>query len=477
MSDPKGFLKFQRQEIVRRPIAERINDWSEVDTLPSDELARTQSSRCMDCGVPFCQSGTGCPVHNLIPEWNALVAGGRWQEAAVRLLSTNNFPEFTGRLCPAPCESACVLGLNADPVNIKATEWSIIDRAFENGWVPVQKANTQTGRHVAIIGSGPAGLTVAQQLVRLGHRVTVFERSKFPGGLLRYGIPDFKFQKSLIDRRVDQLEQEGVEFRTSVEFGRDLDLADVQLQFDALVLATGAEAARDTQIPGRELSGIYFAMPYLAEQNRYLNGETTSLTMSAAGKRVVILGGGDTGSDCLGTALRQGASQVLQFEIQPKPPKERDIRTPWPLWPIKLKSSHAHEEGGLRHWSLATQEFLGTDGKVEKLRARRLDNQEEHTFDADMVILALGFTGVHHQISNVVPGLKLNPTGSIATDKNFMTSVEGVFAGGDSRRGASLIVWAISEGRQMAQAIHRYLEKHSLKNNRKDENERILPTC
>jgi glutamate synthase (NADPH/NADH) small chain len=402
-------------------------------------------------------------VNNLIPEWNTLVAENRWQEAATRLLSTNNFPEFTGRLCPAPCETACVLGVPSDPVNIKGMEWGIIDTAFENGWVPVQKATHQSGKRIAIIGSGPAGLTAAQQLVRAGHQVTVFEKGPFPGGLLRYGIPDFKMQKALIDRRILQLEEEGVQFKTSVHFGQDLNFAAVKKDFDALVLATGAEAPRDLKVPGRELKGIHFAMDYLTEQNRLLNGEISSLTMNAHNKRVIILGGGDTGSDCLGTALRQGAREVLQFEIHAQPPKERSSQTPWPLWPMKLKSSHAHEEGGLREWSLATQEFVGDNGTLQGLRAQRLDVKKEHFFAADMVLLAMGFTGVRQELAEAIPGLALSSQGSVATGSDFKTAVDGVFACGDSRRGASLIVWAIAEGRQLSASLEKYLQHHSLR--------------
>jgi len=463
MTDVKGFMKYQRQEIPRRSVPDRLKDWSEVDQKPSPEILQKQSSRCMDCGVAFCQGDHGCPVNNLIPEWNRLVAQGHWQEAATRLHATNNFPEFTARLCPAPCESACVLGVNSDPVSIKGMEWGIIETAFENGWVRAQKTPQPTGRHVAVIGSGPAGLTAAQQLVRLGHEVTVFERAPRVGGLLRYGIPDFKLQKSVIDRRLQQLEDEGVRFRTSVNFGVDLHLAQIQKDFDALVLATGAEAPRDLHLPGRELGGIHLAMDYLTEQNRLQNGEISVGTMDAAQKRVVILGGGDTGSDCLGTALRQGAREVLQFEILPRPPKERDVKTPWPLWPMKLKSSHAHEEGGLRHWSIATQEFLGEGGQVKKLRAQRLDTSEEILFDADLVILALGFTGVRPELAEALPQVALTAKGAFATDENGMTSLPGIFACGDSRRGASLIVWAIAEGRRVAASIHHYLQNQSLR--------------
>lgn len=464
MNDPKGFLKFPREEIPRRFPEERLKDWSEVDRTPEESFLKVQGSRCMDCGVAFCQSETGCPVDNDIPEWNALVSQGKWQEAAKRLSATNNFPEFTGRLCPAPCETACVLGINADPVNIRSIEWGIIERAFQEGWIKPEPALRQTGKRVAVIGSGPAGLAAAQQLARGGHSVTVFEREARLGGLLRYGIPDFKMQKSLIDRRLKQMEAEGVQFKTSIGFGRDIFYSDLQNQFEALALATGAERPRDLNIPGRELAGIHFAMDFLREQNRWISGEQTGeqagSPITAEGKRVIILGGGDTGSDCLGTALRQGAKEVLQFEIQPRPPKTRAEHTPWPYWPMKLKASHAHEEGGRRHWSISTQAFLGENGDVRQLLAKRLSEngeiEEEVAFDVDLVILALGFTGVRQEDLSSIPGLRFTARGEIET-QNFATSVPGVYAAGDARRGASLIVWAIAEGRKMARVMEEHL--------------------
>jgi glutamate synthase (NADPH/NADH) small chain len=460
MNDPKGFLKFPRQEIPRRTPGTRIKDWQEIEQTPNENFLKIQGARCMDCGVPFCQSETGCPVDNDIPEWNSLVSQGKWQEAAIRLLATNNFPEFTGRLCPAPCESACVLGINANSVNIRSLEWGIIEKAFQEGWIRPEPAKNKSGKSIAIIGSGPAGLAAAQQLIRAGHSVTVFERESRIGGLLRYGIPDFKMQKFLIDRRLQQMDEEGVLFKTSTEFGRDIFYKDLEKDFDAIALTTGAERPRDLKVSGRELGGIHFAMDFLRDQSRILSGEKETNAINAKGKRVIILGGGDTGSDCLGTALRQGCKQILQFEIQPKPSTNRSEETPWPYWPMKLKTSHAHEEGGIRHWSLSTQEFLGENGQVRQLIANKTsvlgETQEQISFDTDLVILALGFTGIKQENLNSIPNLKFTARGEIETQE-FATSVPGVFAAGDARRGASLIVWAIAEGRKMAKAIDGFL--------------------
>lgn len=466
MNDFQGFLKFKRQDLTFRAPQSRVQDWSEMQEPHPESFFREQSTRCMDCGVAFCQGPTGCPVHNLIPEWNALVHQGQWKKAVDRLLLTNNFPEFTGRLCPAPCEGACVLDVHSEPVNIKAIEQSIIDRAFQEGWIRPQKPEFQTGCKVAIIGSGPAGLAAAQQLVRLGHSVVVFEKEKQVGGLLRYGIPDFKLDKSLIDRRLQQLKQEGVEFQTSTCFGRDITYESLTEEFDAIALAIGAESPRDLQIPGREFSGIHFAMDYLTDQNKILSEEISELSITAHQKKVIILGGGDTGSDCLGTALRQKASQVLQFEIQPQPPLKRSHSSPWPFWPIKLKTSHAHEEGGERYFSLSTKSFNGKNGQVTGLIAQKLNwqngqalvsNQEDVHFEADLVLLALGFQGVRKELLSQIPGLQVDQNGKIRTDSNFKTGADKLYACGDSRRGASLIVWAIAEGRQMAASIHRTL--------------------
>jgi glutamate synthase (NADPH/NADH) small chain len=483
MSDDRGFLKIERSDSEYRPAGERIQDWREIYT--AGEGLKEQASRCMDCGVPFCQSSSGCPVDNLIPEWNLLVSQDRWKDALNRLQLTNNFPEFTGRLCPAPCESACVLGVNSDPVTIKEIEWKIIDRGFEEGWIAPAPIASATGFSVAIVGSGPAGLAAAQQLVRKGHSVTVFEKANQLGGLLRYGIPDFKFEKWRIDRRLKQLSDEGVRFVTATAIGTDKSLRSLMEDFDAVCLALGAEQPRDLDVPGRNLQGIHFAMDYLVQQNQALEEATpsTPTTMpkhtpkiNAKGKNVIILGGGDTGSDCLGTALRQGAKSVLQFEIMPKPPVQRSEMTPWPQWPMQLRSSHAHEEGGSREWSLATTRFDGVTGdeaqknQIGKLIAERVSFQNgkfekvqseqtisEIEFPVDLVILALGFTG-----PTLAPFLKEYPLaqdsrGNLATDSQLMTSVPGIFAAGDVRRGASLIVWAIAEGRKMAESVDRYV--------------------
>jgi glutamate synthase (NADPH/NADH) small chain len=426
----------------------------------------------MDCGVPFCQSGTGCPVHNLIPEWNELVRVGRWREAADVLHSTNNFPELTGRLCPAPCESACVLSLIEQPVAIRTIEQSIVDRAFQEEWIAPQPPRRETGRCVAVVGSGPAGLAAAQQLRRAGHRVVVFERSDRVGGLLRYGIPDFKLEKSVLDRRVAQLVQERVEFRTRVNVGEDISIDTLRNEFDAMCLAIGASRARNLVVSGRELRGIHFAMDFLTQQNRRVAGYRLDerRAIHARGKRVVIIGGGDTGSDCAGTCIRQGARSVRQFELVAQPPETRATSTPWPLWPMQLRTSHAHEEGCDRDWSIATTGFSGTNGAVRWLHTIRVESQllgdgrvvhapvkgTEITTPADLVILAMGFEGIDDDrlVSDLGVGME---RGVIATDATHATTLPGVFVAGDARRGASLIVWAIREGRDAAVAIDRYL--------------------
>jgi glutamate synthase (NADPH/NADH) small chain len=445
----------------------RVLDWREFyEPFPEDKL-RVQAARCMDCGVPFCQSPTGCPVVNLIPEWNDLVHRGRWQDALKALHVTNNFPEFTGRLCPAPCETACVLGINSDPVSIRVIEWNIIDRGFEEGWVQPVRPVASTGRRVAIVGSGPAGLAAAQQLARAGHAVTVYEKADRIGGLLRYGIPDFKMEKWVIDRRLAQLEAEGVQFKTGVHVGRDISGEELRRHYDAVCLAIGAEQPRDLPVPGRELKGIHLAMEYLVQQNKRNAGDVlTEEPITAKGKRVVVIGGGDTGSDCVGTAHRQGCLEVHQFEILPEPPPTRAETTPWPLWPMQLRTSHAHEEGCDRRWSVSTTKFTGRNGYVTTLHAQqvRFENGRfvpvpgtEFELPVDLVILALGFTGpVKNGLLDSL-GVQYDARGNVATDEHFMTNVEGVFAGGDVRRGASLIVWAIAEGRKMAQAVDAYL--------------------
>ncbi|MCP9470876.1 MAG: glutamate synthase subunit beta [Nitrospira sp.] len=467
MGDPKGFIKFAREGPKRRPVELRVKDWKELYEPISDEKLRVQGARCMDCGVPFCQSTNGCPVVNLIPEWNDLIYRGRWLSALKALHATNNFPEFTGRLCPAPCESACVLGINEDPVSIRIIEWNIIEHGFSEGLVEPILPVSKTGKTVAIVGSGPAGLAAAQQLCRAGHDVTVFEKADRIGGLLRYGIPDFKMEKWVIDRRLDQMRAEGVTFVTNVAVGKDLSGDELLKRFDAVGLALGAEQPRDLSVPGRELKGIHFAMDYLTQQNKRNAGDSImDEPITAKDKRVVIIGGGDTGSDCLGTAHRQGCREVHQFELLPEPPPQRAESTPWPLWPMQLRTSHAHEEGCDRQWSVSTTKFSGRNGHVTTLHAHRVAYgngkftpipDTDFEMDVDLVLLAMGFTGPVKQGLLDSLGVKYDQRGAVQVDENFMTNLDGVFAGGDTRRGASLIVWAIAEGRKMAAGIDRYL--------------------
>ena len=466
MGKVTGFLEHTREVPARRPVPERINDWFEVYQDFPEEKVRAQGSRCMDCGVPFCH--TGCPLSNIIPDWNDLVYRDRWKEAVRVLHSTNNFPEFTGRICPAPCEAACVLGINEPPVAIKVIEKTIIEHAFREGWIKPEPPKERTGKRVAVIGSGPAGLAAAQQLARAGHWVTVFEKSNRVGGLLRYGIPDFKMEKHLIDRRLTQMEAEGVEFQTNVYAGQSIGAEDLRRDFDAMLLAAGAEQPREIGVPGRELKGIHFAMEFLPQQNKRCAGDEVPEQILATGKRVVIIGGGDTGADCLGTSHRQKAASVHQFEILPMPPDDRSPQTPWPLWPLQLRVESSHEEGGLREWSLATTKFSGDEhGNVQKLHAVRVGppprfepiGGSEFTLDADLVLLAMGFTGPVK--SGIVEqlGVDLDQRGNIATDASYMSSVHGVFAAGDARRGQSLVVWAIAEGRNAAAGIDQYLRR------------------
>ncbi len=475
MADIRGFMKVKREGPKRRPVEERVHDWKEFYQPISEDLLRNQGSRCMDCGVPFCQGNTGCPVENLIPEWNDLVHRGRWRDALKALHTTNNFPEFTGRLCPAPCESACVLGIIDDPVSIRVIEWNIVDKGFDEGWIAPILPVVETGFRVAVVGSGPAGLAAAQQLRRAGHQVTVFEKADRIGGLLRYGIPDFKMEKWVIDRRLEQMTAEGVEFKTSVNVGRDLSAADLRRQYDAVMLAIGAMVPRDLKIPGRELGGVHFAMDYLTQQNKINAGDPTppaAERLTAQGKRVVIIGGGDTGSDCLGTTHRQGATEVYQFELLPQPPPNRADSTPWPYWPMQLRSSHAHEEGCEREWSVSTTKFSGRNGRVENLHAVRIESEKDgqgktrmvevpnsaFELNVDLVLLAMGFTGPDTSSLVTDLGVSLDPRGNVATNADYMTNVDGVFAAGDARRGASLIVWAIAEGRKAAAGVERYLK-------------------
>jgi glutamate synthase (NADPH/NADH) small chain len=465
-----GFLEIGRKKWPTRPVAERLRDWKEVYLPYPDEDLRKQGARCMDCGVPFCHQG--CPLGNLIPDWNDLVYRDRWRDAIERLHATNNFPEFTGRLCPAPCEGSCVLGINDDPVTIKAVEVSIIDHAFERGWVGPEPPAMRTGKKVAIVGSGPAGLAAAQQLNRAGHSVIVFERADRIGGLLRYGIPEFKMEKRHLERRLTLMEKEGVVFQTNAHVGVNVPVADLRRDFDAIVLAGGACAPRDLPIPGRELGGIHFAMEYLTLQNRRCEGDAISDAefISAADKHVVIIGGGDTGADCLGTVHRQGAVSVHQFELLPRPPDTRAPDNPWPQWPNVFRVSSAHEEGGERVYSVSTTRFVGEGGRVKKLEAEQVEMVRaggrveftpvpgsRFTLDADLVLLAMGFVGPEKPGMLADLGVALTERGNVARDASWMTSVPGVFACGDMQRGQSLIVWAIAEGRSAARGVDAYL--------------------
>jgi glutamate synthase (NADPH) small chain len=464
MGKDTGFLEYQRELASRRPVTERVNDWFEIYLDFPEANLRTQGARCMDCGVPFCQ--TGCPVNNLIPDWNDLVYHGRWKEAVRQLHATNNFPEFTGRICPAPCEASCVLGINQPPVTIKQIEKNIVERGFAEGWIHPEPPKVRTGKKVAVVGSGPAGLAAAQQLCRAGHSVTVYEKADRIGGLLRYGIPEFKMEKQVIDRRLEQMSAEGVKFVTGTEVGKNVAVEDLRHDFDAIVLAGGAEWPRDLNVPGRELQGIHFAMEFLPQQNRRCLGDAIEAETGilATGKRVVIIGGGDTGADCLGTCHRQKPLSVHQFEIMPKPPDERSPLTPWPLWPMQLRTEGAHEEGGVRDWSLATTKFTGSNS-VQQLHAVRVGAPPkfepipgtEFTMEADLVLIAMGFMGPVRNGMIDQLGVKLDPRGNVATDQNNMSSVPGVFAAGDMRRGQSLVVWAIAEGRKTAASVDAYL--------------------
>jgi glutamate synthase (NADPH/NADH) small chain len=469
VADPTGFLKHRRATPTRRPVDVRIRDWREVyEPFPKEDL-QVQATRCMDCGIPFCHNG--CPLGNLIPEWNDLARRDDWHGAIERLHATNNFPEFTGKLCPAPCEAACVLGINDDPVTIKQIEHDIIDRAFREGFVAPQPAEQKTGKKIAVIGSGPAGLAAAQQLTRAGHDVTVFERADRIGGLLRYGIPQFKMEKHVLDRRLRQMEAEGTVFRPGVDVGRDVTADELRSSHDAVLLAGGATAPRDLRAPGRELGGILPAMEYLTPANRVQAGDLAEPPVSAAGKHVVIIGGGDTGADCLGTALRQGALSVTQLEIMPRPPDERAPSTPWPTWPLQFRVSSAHEEGGDRLFSVSTQRFLGDErGAVRALVLAEVKSEvvdgrptftplegTERELPADLVLLAMGFTGPERGALLEGLGVELDGRGNVARDGRWATSVPGVFVTGDMGRGQSLIVWAIAEGRSAAAAVDEFL--------------------
>jgi glutamate synthase (NADPH) small chain len=486
VADSTGFLRYDRQLPPRRPVDLRLLDWKDVyldretgeDAVFPVSAVREQAARCMDCGIPFCHHG--CPLGNLIPEWNELARRDDWRDAIERLHATNNFPEFTGRLCPAPCEGACVLNLQDAPVTIKQIEFEIIDRAFAEGWVTPQPPQELTGRKVAVVGSGPAGLAAAQQLTRAGHEVTVYERADRIGGLLRYGIPEFKMEKRYLDRRLDQMRAEGTRFVTGVEVGGpadgDLSVAELRRGFDAVVLAGGATVGRDLTVPGRELAGIHLAMEFLPHGNRQALGEIDEPPINAAGKHVVIIGGGDTGADCLGTSHRQGAASVAQLEIMPVPPDTRSERNPWPTYPMILRVSSAHEEGGERLYSINTERFLGHEdgparGSVRALLVHEVEMVDgrfqkvegtERELPADLVLLAMGFTGAQRE--GLVDGLgaEVDGRGNVVRDAEFMSTVPGVFVSGDMGRGQSLIVWAISEGRAAAAAVDTWLTGNSM---------------
>jgi glutamate synthase (NADPH/NADH) small chain len=480
MGKPTGFMEVERVDRGYEKPAARKKTWKEfVKPLP-EPMLRAQASRCMDCGIPFCHQG--CPVNNLIPDWNNLVYRDQWKNALVALHSTNNFPEFTGRICPAPCEASCTLNIEDNPVTIKTIECAIVDRGWDEGWIAPQTSARQTGKRIAVIGSGPSGMACAQQLARAGHAVTLFEKADRIGGLLRYGIPDFKMEKHLIDRRVEQMAAEGVEFRTSLEVGVDVAVSDLLAEFDALALTGGAELPRDLDVPGRELGGIHYAMDFLPQQNKRNAGDPEAVaapqgTITANGKHVVVIGGGDTGSDCIGTSTRQGAASITQLEILPKPPEHENTALTWPDWPLKLRTSSSQEEGCERDWAVLTRRALGANGHVEALECVRVEwaqgsdgrwNMQEmpdSTFrlKADLVLLAMGFLGPRRAGMLEQAGINIDPRGNVAADTlGYQTSVPKVFAAGDMRRGQSLVVWAIREGRQCARAIDEFLMGTSL---------------
>ncbi len=484
MGDPQGFLKHPRSEPRKVSIAERVKHYNEFESPVEEAELRQQGARCMDCGIPFCHGPTGCPLGNLIPVWNDHVYRDEWREAIAALHATNNFPEFTGRICPAPCETACVLGINEPPVTIKQIEVSIIDRAFAEGWVKADPPKKRTGKKVAVIGSGPAGLACAQQLNRAGHWVTVFERSDRVGGLLMYGIPDFKMEKSHVRRRVKLMEEEGVKFRINANVGVNVDAGELRKEFDALVLCGGATQPRDLPIPGRDLKGVYFAMEFLPQQNKRVAGDTIpdAVSLTAKDKHVIVIGGGDTGSDCIGTSVRQGAKSVTQFELLPEPPAGRTGDFPWPYWPMIKRTSSSQAEaaevaGGDRHYSINTKRFVGDDtGRVKKLQAIKLEWVKSSNggrpemrevagsgmdFDADLVLLAMGFIHPEHYLPKIL-GVELDERGNVKTAQTRMTSVPGIFAAGDMRRGQSLVVWAIAEGRDAAHDCDEWLMGRTL---------------
>jgi len=469
MGKIRGFLEIDRRDLDYEPPEERIKTFREfILPLPDGETQK-QAARCMDCGIPYCH--TGCPVNNQIPDWNDLVYHGDWEEAARNLHSTNNFPEVTGRICPAPCEAACTLNLEDVPVSIKAIEKAIGDKAFDAGWVTPQPPARRTGKRIAVVGSGPAGMAAAQQLARAGHDVHVYERHAQPGGLMRYGIPDFKMEKFIVERRVAQMEAEGVTFHCNMEVGTDISAEELERDFDAVLLAGGAEAPRDLPIPGGELDGIHFAMDFLTQQNRRVSGEPLGDVepILATGKHVIVIGGGDTGSDCIGTSFRQGAASVTQLEIMPKPPEKENKLLTWPHWPLKLRTSSSQEEGAERDWSVMTEKFSGSGGKVEQLHCIRVDERmqkvpgTEFQMRADLVLLAMGFVHPRHDGPVAELGVELTERGNVAADDSeYVTSRSKVFVAGDMRRGQSLVVWAIREGRQAAHAIDKFLMGETL---------------
>ena len=464
MGKVTGFLEIERLDRTYRPVADRVRHFHEF-VIPLDEpQVRQQAARCMDCGIPFCHSG--CPVNNQIPDWNDLAYKNNWREAARNLHSTNNFPEFTGRVCPAPCEAACTLNIEDVPVTIKTIECAIVDKAWKHGWILPQPPAQRSGRKVAIVGSGPAGLAAAQQLARVGHDVHVFEKNATPGGLLRYGIPDFKMEKHLIDRRVEQMQAEGVTFHCNARVGADIDAAGMVKGHDAVLLAGGAEAPRDLPLEGRDLDGVHFAMDFLPQQNRRVSGESLgdATPLSASGKHVIVIGGGDTGSDCIGTAFRQGALSVTQLEIMPEPPKKEDKALTWPDWPVRLRTSTSQEEGAEREFAAMTTRLSGENGRVTTLHGVRVDEAfnpiegQEFDLQADLVLLAMGFLHPVHDALLKDIGVALDERGNVEADENrYQTSIEKVFSAGDMRRGQSLVVWAIREGRQAARAIDCFL--------------------
>jgi glutamate synthase (NADPH/NADH) small chain len=464
MGKVTGFLEFDRNDRDYRPVDERVRHYREFVVPLPEKDTREQAARCMNCGIPYCH--TGCPVNNQIPDWNDLVYSGDWQEASRNLHSTNNFPEFTGRVCPAPCEASCTLNLDDNPVTIKTIECAIVDRAFEEGWVKPEPPRTQTGKKVAVVGSGPAGLACAQQLARVGHDVHVYEKLAKAGGLLRYGIPDFKMEKHHVDRRIVQMEAEGVTFHYGAHIGVNLPVKDLLKVYDALVLAGGAEKGRDLPIPGRDLDGIHFAMDFLPQQNRRLSKEPLGdvKPILAEGKHVVVIGGGDTGSDCIGTSIRQGALSVINFEIMPRPPEMENKLLTWPDWPLKLRTSSSHEEGAVREFSVLTQKFSGENGAVKTLHCVHVDAKmkpvpgTEFEIKADLILLAMGFVHPVHEGMIKSLGVALDQRGNVRADTNeYKSSIEKVFTAGDMRRGQSLVVWAIREGRQAAHAVDKYL--------------------